>query len=191
MDFIKIKRRKMGYLKNKILKMWYFHIKRDRVSYAKYLGVRVGERCQILADPAVCFGSEPWLIKIGNHVDVTEGVKFLNHEGGIWCARGLNDYYENQDLFLPITVGNNVMIGINSLIMPGVTIGNNVIIAGHSVVTKDIPDGTIVAGVPAKPISTIDKFMENFSKKETVPTKKMTQDQKRIFLQEHYPDWFK
>ena len=174
----------------KLEKIYYLYIIKDRVAYARHLGVRIGERCQILADPSRAFGTEPWLIKLGNHVDVTAGVQFLNHEGGIWCARGLNSFYNSQDLFLPITVGNNVMIGINSLIMPGVHIGNNVIIAGHSVVTKDVPDGAVVAGIPAKQISTVDAFMERLKARETVPTKKMTQEEKKQYLQEIHPEWF-
>lgn len=183
----------MGYVKKifaQFQKSYYFYIKRDRVAYARKLGVRIGEHCQLLVDPQKTFGTEPWLIKLGNHVDVTSGVRFLNHEGGIWCARGINPKYEEKDIFAPISVGNNVMIGVDSLIMPGVKIGNNVIIAGHSVVTKDIPDGAVVAGVPAKQISTIDKFMESIEDRNLVPTKYMTQGQKKKYLQEHFPDWF-
>ena len=160
------------------------------MAYARHLGVRIGENCQILADPSICFGTEPWLIKLGNHVDITTGVQFLNHEGGIWCARGINDFYKTHDLFLPITVGNNVMIGVHSLIMPGVTIGNNVIIGGHSVVTKDVPDGAIIAGMPAKQISTVERFMDKLANREVVPTKQMSQDQKRLFLKRKHPEWF-
>lgn len=52
----------------------------------------------------------------------------------------------------PITIGNDVWIGANAVILPGVTIGNNVVIAAGAVVTKDIPDNTLAAGVPARPI---------------------------------------
>lgn len=174
----------------KAVKFYFLRIKRSRIAYAKYLGVKMGKNCQILADPEIAFGTEPWLIKMGDHVDITYGVQFLNHEGGIWCARGLDPKYDKLDCFLPITVGNNVMIGVHSLIMPGVNIGNNVIVAGHCVVTKDIPDGMVVAGVPAKPISTIEKFMEGMKKREVVPTKKMSPSQKRVYLKKKHPDWF-
>ena len=51
---------------------------------------------------------------------------------------------------IPITIGNNVWIGGNAVIMPGVTIGDNVVIGAGSVVTKDVPDNMIVAGNPRK-----------------------------------------
>lgn len=51
---------------------------------------------------------------------------------------------------LPVTIGNDVWIGGNCTILPGVTIGNNVVIAAGAVVTKDAPDNCVVAGVPAK-----------------------------------------
>ncbi|MNY15108.1 Streptogramin A acetyltransferase [compost metagenome] len=49
-----------------------------------------------------------------------------------------------------ITVGNDVWVGINTVILPGIKIGNGVTIAAGSVVTKDIPDYVMVAGMPAK-----------------------------------------
>ena len=56
---------------------------------------------------------------------------------------------------IPVTIGDNVWIGGNSCIMPGVTIGNNVVIGGGSVVTKDIPDNMIAVGNPCKVIREI------------------------------------
>lgn len=57
----------------------------------------------------------------------------------------------------PVNIGNNVWIGGNSVINPGVTIGNNVVVASGSVVTKDIPDNVVVGGNPAKIIKEICK----------------------------------
>lgn len=56
----------------------------------------------------------------------------------------------------PVTIGNDVWIGGNVTILPGVTIGNNVIVAAGAVVTKDVPDNSLVGGVPAKLIRTIE-----------------------------------
>lgn len=56
----------------------------------------------------------------------------------------------------PVTIGNDVWIGGNCTILPGVTIGNNVVIAAGAVITKDVPDNCVVAGVPAKVIKEIE-----------------------------------
>lgn len=60
----------------------------------------------------------------------------------------------------PISIGNDVWIGGNCTILPGVTIGNNVIIAAGAVVAKDIPDNCIAAGVPAKKIKDLENDIE-------------------------------
>lgn len=56
----------------------------------------------------------------------------------------------------PITIGNNVWIGGNAVISPGVSIGNNVVIGSGSIVTKNFPDDVFIAGNPAKIVKTID-----------------------------------
>lgn len=56
----------------------------------------------------------------------------------------------------PVTIGNDVWIGGNCTILPGVTIGNNVIIAAGAVVTKGVPDNCVVAGIPAKKIKELE-----------------------------------
>src|SRR5262249_32645799 len=56
----------------------------------------------------------------------------------------------------PVRLGNNVWIGRAAIILPGVTIGDHAVIAAGSVVTDDVPARTLVAGVPARPIRTLD-----------------------------------
>ena len=56
----------------------------------------------------------------------------------------------------PVTIGNDVWIGGNCTILPGVTIGNNVVIAAGAVVTRDVPDNTLAGGVPARPIRALE-----------------------------------
>lgn len=56
----------------------------------------------------------------------------------------------------PVVIGNDVWIGGNCTILPGVTIGSNVVVAAGAVVTKDIPDNCLVAGVPAKKIKDLE-----------------------------------
>lgn len=63
---------------------------------------------------------------------------------------------QNLAIAAPIKIGNDVWMGGNVTILPGVTIGNNVVIAAGAVVNKDVPDNSVVGGIPAKIIKTID-----------------------------------
>src|SRR5262249_34816819 len=56
----------------------------------------------------------------------------------------------------PVTIGRNVWVGRNAVILPGVTIGDHAVIAARAVVTRDAEDRTLVAGVPARPIRRLD-----------------------------------
>ncbi|MBM6966290.1 acyltransferase [Massilimicrobiota timonensis] len=138
----------------------YFLSQKKYINFLRKKGILIGDKCEIYKN--VSFGSEPYLIEIGNHVRITSGCKFITHDGGVWVLR---EYYKNNelDLFGKIIVGDNVHIGMNSIIMPGVTIGNNVIIGCGAVVTKDIPDNEIWGGVPAKYIKSIDAYYNQHS----------------------------
>lgn len=72
------------------------------------------------------------------------------------CDDGKSIFIGKNFLAKPVTIGNDVWIGGNVTILPGVTIGNNVIVAAGAVVTKDVPDNSLVGGVPAKLIRTIE-----------------------------------
>lgn len=154
-------------------------------SYARSLGVDIGEQCEIHKD--ITWGSEPYLIKIGNRVRITRNVSFITHDGGVWVVRNLNKTEEDSkiDVFGKIIVGDNVHIGINAIIMPGVTIGKNCIIAAGAVVTKDVPDNTIVGGIPAKVIETTDDYYKKVIDKCHY-TKDYSPSEKRKYLIDHF-----
>lgn len=88
---------------------------------ARFQGVKIGKNCDI---QKVSFGSEPYLVEIGNYVQITSGTKIFTHGGG-WLFR---NQYPRFDYFGKVIIKNNVYIGNNSMIMPGLTIGNDVII---------------------------------------------------------------
>ena len=146
-------------------------------------GISIGEGCTINKD--VVFGTEPYLISIGNNVRVTLGVKFITHDGGLFVPRNLGLIDKKADKIGKIKIGNNVNIGWNAIIMPGVTIGNNVIIATGSIVVKDVPDGTVVAGVPAKKIETIEEYVEK-NKEKVLLTKHMKPIEKEKYLLDYF-----
>ncbi len=124
--------------------------------FLREFGVRIGSDCRIFTkNPFEMFGSEPYLTRIGDHVTITSGVKFITHDGGTWVFR-LED--PDFDVFGPIEVKDNVFIGIGTIIMPGVTIGENSVIGSHSVVSKDIPPNSVAAGVPAKVIMNLEEY---------------------------------
>src|SRR5690606_18074484 len=117
-----------------------------------YKGVKVGNDCRILT---TSLGTEPWMISIGNKVTITSGVRLLTHDGASWL---FNDEKGRRHLYRPVKIGNNVFIGSNAIIMPGVVIEDNVIVAAGSVVTKSIPSGFIAGGNPAKIIGKFDDY---------------------------------
>jgi acetyltransferase-like isoleucine patch superfamily enzyme len=145
--------------------------------YVKSLGVNIGQECRFFGDNQ--FGSEPYLIKLGNRVSLTS-VSFVNHDGGVWVLR---EKYPMIDVVKPIMIGNNVFIGISSVIMPGVKVGDNVIIGAGSIVTKDVQSNTIVAGIPAKFIKKLKDY-ENEILTISINTKHLSPSKKRKFLRE-------
>ncbi|QZT36385.1 acyltransferase [Halosquirtibacter xylanolyticus] len=122
------------------------------IRYARFLGVIIGDHCRIYIRD---WGSEPFLIEIGNNVTVTAGVRILTHDGSTWLFR---DNDGRRYLYNKVTIGNNVFIGCNSIVLPGVTIGDNVVVAAGSVVVKSIPSGKIVGGNPAKIIGDYNEY---------------------------------
>lgn len=130
----------------------------------------------------ISFGSEPWLITIGNNVYITDGVKFITHDGGTLLFR---DKIKDLEITKPINIGNNVYIGNNVIILPGITIGNNVIIGAGAVVTKSIPDNTVYGGVPAKFIKTFEDYYEKI-KKESIHLGHLKGKEKDLELKKYY-----
>lgn len=151
---------------------------KEREKMVRDMGVKIGNGCEIY--PNVSFGSEPYLIEIGNNVRLTVGVKITTHDGGLWVLRN-NGKLKNADKFGKVKIGNNVHIGLNSIIMPGVTIGDNVIIGCGAVVTKNIPSNSVAVGVPAKVIESIDDYYKKV-KNKVVYTKNMSTEDKKKFL---------
>lgn len=136
---------------------------KNPTKYARTIGVNFPEG-ELHIYGKVSWNTEPWLISLGRNVWLTAGVKFLTHDGGVAIYR---KEIPDLEITKPITVGDNVYIGTNTLILPGVNIGNNVIIGAGAVVSRDIPDNSVAVGVPAKVIKTADEYLEK-AKRESI-----------------------
>ena len=127
----------------RLLKEFYWRYLSDSVAYARRLGVNIGEHTTISIHE---WSSEPYLVTIGNHVQITRGVSIHTHGGGNAVRQIIPDF----DVFGKVVIEDWCYIGAHSQIMPGVTIGDNVVIGAGSVVTKDIPSNKIAYGNPCK-----------------------------------------
>lgn len=154
------------------------HRARDPIGYARSIGVSVGYGCRFYG---VTFSTEPYLVKIGNHVSATQ-THFETHDGGVWVLR---DQLPELDVVRPISVGDNVYFGRGAVVLPGVTIGSNVVIGAGALVTKDIPDNCVAAGVPARVIKTLSEYREKVVSIGEM-TKLQSADKKRIFYSRKY-----
>lgn len=160
--------------------LYRFQSSEKKIEMLRNRGCVIGENCQIVGN--VDFGSEPYLVRIGNHVRFSNGVSITTHDGGVWVLRHLDDALRDVDKFAPVVIGDNVHVGMGAMIMPGVTIGSNVVIGARAVVTKDIPDNSVAVGVPARVIETVDMYREKALPK-LVHTKELSYKEKQDFLQ--------
>lgn len=133
------------------------------IAYLKKIGVSIGEDVAIYAPTKTLIDEQyPWMITIGNHVKIAQGVVILTHDYS-WAT--LKRVYEGAILGASgkVSIGNNVFIGMNAIIARGVTIGDNVVIGAGSVVTKDCLPNGVYAGNPARRIAELDDFYEKRS----------------------------
>lgn len=119
-------------------------------------GMHVGKNFERLNNVMID-DSHAWLITIGDNVTLAPRVHILAHDASTKKFLGYTKIGR-------VTIGNNVFIGAESVVLPNVTIGNNVVIGANSTVTHDIPDNVVAVGTPAKIISNLDDFIEKHKK---------------------------
>lgn len=142
--------------------------------------MKIGGGTVFFAPQNVCIDvTRPWLISIGNNVQITSGVTILTH-GYDWAVvKGV--YGEILGSSGEVRIGNNVFIGMNSTILKGAKIGNNVIIGANSLVNKDIPDNVVVAGNPAVVVSSLEEYYNKRKKKQIDEAKELV----RVYRQRY------
>jgi len=129
----------------------------DPIRASRFMGVKIGRNCRIYGCSPKMWGSEPFLVRIGENVFITDDCAFVTHDGGTLILR---KNIPDLEITAPINIGNDVYIGIRSIILPGVSIGNRVIIGAGSIVTKNIQDNSVAVGAPAKVIKTVDEYLK-------------------------------
>jgi acetyltransferase-like isoleucine patch superfamily enzyme len=144
---------------------YYVICRGNKVRYLRRLGVKVGVGCDLL-NHVDHYGSEPWLIELGNHITLTEGVMLITHDASSRLFRHKlpgSSPYGNR--FGTIVIHDECFIGVNAIILPGVSIGPRSIVGAGSVVTKDVPPDTVVAGVPSHTICTLNEYIQRYQEK--------------------------
>lgn len=156
--FLSISRKltlKTGRFKKLYLKL----CKPSGFEYANYLKKwgnyhAIGDDCAIWPYTNV---TNPEYTSLGNNVMLT-ACTILGHDGSIAMLN--RAYGVKLDRVGKVDIKDNVFVGHGAIVLPGVTIGPNVIVAAGAVVTKDVPEGKIVAGVPAKVIGDLETLVK-------------------------------
>lgn len=123
-------------------------------------GIKVGEHCAFFDPRSLTIDvTRPHLLSIGNYVVVTSGVTILAHDYSrvVFCN---HQFYSNVGEARETIIGDNVFIGMNSIVLMGARIGNNSIVGAGSVVSGSFPDNSVIAGNPAKLICTLEQIYE-------------------------------
>lgn len=120
--------------------------------YFRAQGAQIGKHCRILVRD---LGSEPYLIRIGDHCTIAGSVAFVNHDGAAWV---FTEEIPSLQRFGTIDIRDNCFIGVSAILMPNVRIGPNSVVGAGAVVTKDVPPNTVVAGCPARPVCTLEEY---------------------------------
>lgn len=143
--------------------------------YCRHIGVKIGRNCLIGTRN---MSTEPYLISIGDNVQLTAGVTIHTHGGGHVIRSKIPDF----DVFGKVVIEDWAYIGANSQIMPGVTIGQGAIVAAGSIVTKSVAPGTIVGGNPAKYIGTTEDYLQRNLKYNLNSKRLSAEEKKRLLL---------
>lgn len=138
----------MNWLKEFVYRLRGEYTTEKLIKMGMTVGKNFGRLNGVILDPSHC-----WLIEIGNNVTMAPRVHILCHDASTKQFLGYTKIGR-------VTIGDNVFIGADTVVLPGVTIGNNVVIGANSTVTHDVPDGSVVAGSPAQILCSLEEYLD-------------------------------
>ena len=150
------------------------------IEICKSRGLKVGKDVIFIEAPK--FGSEPYLIEIGDRTKITANCTFINHDGAMYVIRSMEKFADARN-FGRIKIGKNCFIGNNCTILPGVEMGDNCILGAGSVLNSSTLPNSVYAGVPAKFICTIDEYGEKALKNNVLYPRDL--EKNRAMLDQH------
>lgn len=152
----------------KFLKKLLYRQRTDSDTYIKYLrkkGCIIGNETKIYSPRNVIIDeTRPWLIEIGNNVQITDGVKILTH-GYDWSVFKVK-YGDVLGSSGKVKIGNNVFIGVNTTILKGTIIENDIIIGANSLVNKNLNESGVYGGNPIKYIMSLEEYYKKRKEKQ-------------------------
>lgn len=137
----------------------------EYLDYLRSLGISIGKGTHAFTTNIIIDTQRPWMLSIGEYCKITHGVIILQHDYSRSVLRRV--YGDVVGESKKTIIGNNVFIGMNSIILMGANIGDNVIIGAGSVVSGYVPSNVVVAGNPAKVIRTLEDHY-NIRKKKYI-----------------------
>lgn len=118
---------------------------------------RMGMHCSVVTNVVI---TDPAYVSIGNNVWLS-GCTVFGHGGGIGMLK--RAYGVPLDKVGKVTIHDNVHIGHNAIVMPGVTIGPNAMVGAGAIVTRDVPPDSIVVGAPARRVASMDAYVQRLA----------------------------
>ena len=155
----------------------------DPVRYFRRKGVEIGDGVEIFGASLFTFGSEPYLVTIGNQVTISHNVDFITHDGGMRVAR---DRYPDAYLYGRIHIADRCFLGAHSIFLPGARVGAGSVVGSGSIVAGEIPSGVVAVGTPAKPIKLVEEYIEE-KRHLWIDTAGLTPNLKKELLRRRLP----
>ena len=118
----------------------------------------MGDGCVIQANVTI---TDPAHVRLGRNVHLT-GCTLFGHDGTVSMLKQMSG--RRLDRVGKIDIGDNVFVGHQAIVMPGVTIGSNAVVGAGAIVTRSVRPNTIVAGNPARPIGTVEALLDRYER---------------------------